>query len=94
MSSDVPGSETIPINHLGFQGEVYERGEEGFRTWRYRSNGLPSRPEITGPVEEEEEEEPMMPSDEQLEQLQKALEGKDINELYEEQERRRKEEED
>jgi hypothetical protein len=29
-----------------------------------------------------------------LEQLQKALEGKDINELYEEQERRRKEEED
>jgi hypothetical protein len=87
MTASVPNSETINVNYVGFQGEVYERGEEGFRTQRYRSSGLPSRPEITGPAEEEEE--PTAPNDEQMAQLEKALEGKDINTIFEEQERRR-----
>jgi hypothetical protein len=91
MSADVPNAETINVNYVGFQGEVYERGEEGFRARRFRSTGLPSRPEITGPAEEVNEE-PKAPSDDEMAQLEKALEGKDINALYEEQERRRQDE--
>lgn len=30
---------------VGFQGEVYENGEDGFRTWR-NDDGMPARPEI------------------------------------------------
>lgn len=92
MTDSVPDSEAINVNYVGFQGEVYDRGEEGFRTRRYRSTGLPSRPEITGPADEVEEEETTAPTDEQMALLEKALEGKDINALYEEQERRRQNE--
>jgi hypothetical protein len=94
MTPNVPGSEAVKVSFVGFEGEVYERDEEGFRTWRYISSGMPSRPEITGPKDEDEsddETDMSAPSDEQMEQLRKALEDKDINELYEEQEQRRKE---
>jgi len=32
-------------NRIGFQGEVYQEGEEGFRSWR-NPDGSPARPEI------------------------------------------------
>jgi hypothetical protein len=40
---------------------------------------------------DDDDAETTIPSDEQMEQLMKALEGKDINQVYEEQERRRRE---
>ena len=100
---DVPGAAQVKTNLVGFQGEVYDLGEEGFRTWRKRVDGSPARPEITGsPVSEE----PVTaapavptagntfldrpPTDEEMQRIEEMLQGKDINELYEEQERLRK----
>ncbi|GKY98860.1 hypothetical protein MPSEU_000842000 [Mayamaea pseudoterrestris] len=40
---------------VGFQGEVYEQGEPGFRTWRL-PDGSPARPEISGPQEQQLQE--------------------------------------
>ena len=108
-------SKAVKSSYIGFQGEIYERGEDGFRTLRYVNDGTPSRPEITGPVDaavdddmnddddidtdddddDDDDDDAsandvmVVPDDEQMEQIQKALEGKDINEIYEEQERRR-----
>ena len=99
-------AKTIKSNFIGFQGEIYDRGEDGFRTLRYIHDGTPSRPEITGPVDASENDDKndeydgdyddddddtmVAPNDEQMEQIQKALEGKDINAIYEEQEARRR----
>lgn len=95
MAREVPGADSVKANFLGFQGEVYDRGEDGFRTWRLTADGRPSRPEIVGPpmedddsTESDDEPSTRAPTDQEMEQLQKAFEGKDINELYEEQERR------
>ena len=100
-TSMVPTSTTmmmIKSSHVGFQGEIYEPGEEGFRTLRYTNDGTPCRPEITGPTDVNvaedhstvDDDDRTVPDDEQMEQIQKALEGKDINAIYEEQERRRR----
>ena len=95
MERDVPGADAIKANLLGFQGEVYERGEEGFRAWRLTADGRPSRPEVMGVQEDDDEGEDASdslataPTDEEMERIQQALEGKDINELYEEQQRRK-----
>ena len=86
--------EKIPNTFVGFQGEVYEGGEEGFRVWRRASDGGPGRPEIEGPAPDDAaatSSSAETPTDEQMERLQEALQGKDINEIYEEQERRRRE---
>jgi hypothetical protein len=90
VTDDAAGIKNILV---GFQGEVYDRGEDGFRTWRLTANGGPARPEFAGPVEEEEEYDDEMGrgiSDEDMAKIQKALEDKDINQVYEEQERRRR----
>jgi hypothetical protein len=99
MESDVPGAAAVKANMIGFQGEVYDRGEEGFRTWRLTDTGMPSRPEVTGPkddieyddTDDDDDEGTRAPTDEEMKQIQKALEGKDINDVYEAQEQRRKE---
>jgi len=77
---------------IGFQGEVYEGGEDGFRTWRTR-DGKPSRPEVSGPPspEQDQEEEIRAPTEEEMEDIQEKLKGMDINKVYEEQERRKRE---
>jgi hypothetical protein len=75
-------SPPIKSNLVGFQGEVYERGEEGFRTWRLE-NGLPARPQVQAPSDDLR-----APTDEEMEEIREALSGKDINEIYEEQQRR------
>lgn len=74
----------VKNNLVGFQGEVYERGEEGFRTWRLE-DGRPAKPEVQSPSQDEEYR---PPTEDELEKLQEALKDKDINELYEEQQRR------
>lgn len=88
-AKDDAGSTAIPNTYVGFQGEMYEGGEEGFRSERRLNDGGPGRPEIQGPPPQNEVV-TEAPSDEQMERLHQALEGKDINEVYEAQERRRK----
>ncbi|GAX27290.1 hypothetical protein FisN_23Lh142 [Fistulifera solaris] len=83
MEKDVPGAQSISNIMVGFQGEMYEPGEKGFRTWR-KDDGTPARPPVETPIQDEKR----MPTDEEMKELAKALEGKDINEIYEEQERR------
>lgn len=72
----------VKINTVGFSGEVYQQGEEGFRTWR-TEDGLALNPEVnTG-------SETRAPTDEEMSLIEEKLQGKDLNELYEEQERRK-----
>ena len=68
----VEGADKVKSNFVGFQGEVYQKGEEGFRTWR-TDDGLPARPEINPGGETRP------PTAEELAQLQQELQGRDIN---------------
>jgi len=88
----------LKANAVGFQGETYQGGEEGFRTWRL-DDGTPARPQVDGLKTEEPDlrnasEEgsggTRAPTDEELEFLQQKLGNRDLNALYEEQERRKK----
>jgi hypothetical protein len=79
-------ADTIPNVMVGFQGEVYDPGEPGFRTVR-TDDGRPANPEIQGPNDEPEEEF-RNPSDKEMQEIQQALEGQDIKKLWEEQQRR------
>lgn len=74
-------SKGIKSNMIGFQGEVYQNDEQGFRTWR-TNDGAPIKPEINP------DGGTRAPSDEEMAELEKQLEGQDINALYEEQQRR------
>lgn len=56
----------IKASMVGFQGEVYQDGEDGFRTWR-NDDGLPARPEINPGGETRP------PTPEELAQLQQEL---------------------
>lgn len=66
---------------VGFSGEVYQEGEEGFRTCRTK-DGRPAKPEIN------DGSEARSPSDEEMVQLEEKLQGQDLNALYQEQQRR------
>lgn len=99
MSQDVVGAVDMKTNLIGFQGEVYDRGEDGFRTWRLTANGMPSRAEIGGPDEDDDsfdfssddDTDARALTDEEMKRLSKVLEGKDIQDIYEEQQRRKNE---
>lgn len=71
----------IKNSMVGFQGEMYEPGEEGFRTCR-TEDGRPANPEIQAATTTR------APTDEEMAELEKKLEGQDLNALYEEQQRR------
>ena len=85
----------IKSSHVGFQGEIYEPGEEGFRTHAIPMMGhpvvrkLPALRSQDHNTVDDDDDVMTVPDDEQMEQI-KALEGKDINPIYEEQERRRR----
>ncbi|KAL7576029.1 hypothetical protein ACA910_000816 [Epithemia clementina (nom. ined.)] len=95
MERDVEGADQLKSMLMGFQGEMYEAGEEGFRTWR-NEDGTPAKAEIQSPSpadngigqQEEQKEEMRAPSEMEMVDIQKMLEGKDINEVYKEQQRR------
>lgn len=84
MSKEDPGGTVAKVKNIfiGFQGEVYQKGEDGFRTWR-TDDGLPARPEINPGGETRP------PTDEEYAQIQKELQGKDTDAIYEEQEGRK-----
>jgi hypothetical protein len=75
----------VKSNLIGFQGEVYDKGEEGFRTLR-KEDGTPVKPEIQYGAQEETRP----PTDEEMEKLEEAMQNSDvdISELYKEQQRR------
>jgi hypothetical protein len=79
----------VKSGFVGLQGELYGGGEEGFRTWRL-DDGRPAKPELQSPAEEEpkQEQENRTPTDQEMKEIEKKLQGKDLNELYEEQQRR------
>jgi hypothetical protein len=94
MERQVQGAEAVKNTMIGFQGELYQAGEVGFRTTRL-DDGRPAKPETkppsAGPGDEDEdagEDEMRPPTEEEMERLQQAMAGKDINEFYEEQQRR------
>lgn len=73
---EVEGADKVRNIEIGFQGEVYDSGEEGFRTWR-TEDGLPLKPEITEPKGEKR-----APTDEEMEKISEMLKGQDLNELF------------
>ena len=74
----VEGLDAIKPGFVGFQGEIYEGGEEGFRTWR-NDDGTPAKPEI---IDTPEKGEKRAPTDAEMEDIQELLKGKDLNELF------------
>ena len=84
MDRNAEGANEINKMLIGFQGEMHDPGEEGFRTLR-TDDGRPLKPEIvvapdggtTAPAGTED-----------LERLMETMKGMDLNKLYEEQERR------
>mmetsp|Transcript_25665 Transcript_25665/g.29787 ORF Transcript_25665/g.29787 Transcript_25665/m.29787 type:complete len:272 (-) Transcript_25665:492-1307(-) len=63
---------------IGFQGEIYDSGEEGFRTLR-TEDGLAMKDEI---VEPDGEKRP--PTDDEMEKINEMLKGQDLNALFKE----------
>ena len=60
---------------VGFQGEIYNQGEEGFRTFR-NEDGTPMKAEIIIPSEKR------APTDEEMEKISELMKGKDMQELF------------
>jgi hypothetical protein len=81
MERNVDGALGVSKYMVGFQGEIYQQGEEGFRTWR-TSDGRPTKPEVLPAGTKD------VNSEEELNQLLEKMKGMDINQLYEEQEKR------
>lgn len=94
MTPDVEGAKEIKSSAIGFQGEIYDKGQGmGFRTWR-TEDGKPSKPEIqtpspevqpaavkaeAGDAEQFSDEKFRAPTDAELEKLQAALQDKDMD---------------
>ncbi len=72
----VDGAGDVRNMEIGFSGEVYDPGEEGFRTWR-DEDGYALRPDIDEP-----EGEKRAPTDEEMEKISEMLKGQDLNELF------------
>jgi len=73
----VEGSGEVRNVEVGFQGEIYDSGEDGFRTER-TEEGLPLNPEIKQP------EETRVPTDEEIAEINEIVEGKDMKAILEE----------
>lgn len=86
ISRDIEGSESINVNMVGFQGEMYHPGEKGFRTWRL-PDGRPAKPQLQS-YGGNDCNDTRAPTEEEMAKIQDMLKGKDINAIYEEQERR------
>ena len=74
----VPNVDNVRNVEVGFQGEMYEGGEEGFRTQR-TDDGMPARPEIT---DEPKKGPKRAPTDEEYAEIQEILKGKDPAEFF------------
>jgi hypothetical protein len=59
-------------NMIGFQGEVYQEGEEGFRSWR-KKDGSPARPELNPGGESRP------PTEAEMEQVKLEMERQNVS---------------
>lgn len=86
MSPNVVDEDVTKINKMlvGFQGEMYDQGEEGFRTLR-TDDGRPLMPEIQVTPDGGST---AAASEEDLERLMATMGSMDLNELYKTQEAR------
>ena len=84
MERNVQGAKGIKSALIGFQGEMYEGGEEGFRTWR-NEEGKAARPQVQAPNADEVQDQI---DEEDMKKIEEMLQGQDINEIYKEQQRR------
>lgn len=82
-TDEVDGALKVRAVEVGFQGEMYDPGEEGFRTLR-NDDGLPKNKEVMGP-EDGEKGPKRAPTDEEMKDIQEMLKGKDLNELFKDQ---------
>ena len=73
----VPGADEVKNSFVGFQGELYESGEEGFRTLR-REDGLPLKQEIQADGEKR------LPTEEEKKEVNKVLQEKNLGSMFEE----------
>eukprot|EP00565_Helicotheca_tamesis_P003027 CAMPEP_0185739338 /NCGR_PEP_ID=MMETSP1171-20130828/35189_1 /TAXON_ID=374046 /ORGANISM="Helicotheca tamensis, Strain CCMP826" /LENGTH=225 /DNA_ID=CAMNT_0028410863 /DNA_START=157 /DNA_END=833 /DNA_ORIENTATION=+ len=73
--SETPGSKEVRAIEIGFQGEVYQQNEEGFRTIR-TEDGRPANPEVQ-PASETRN-----PTDAEMKKIQEMLDGKDLNDMF------------
>jgi len=71
------GSKGVRNIEVGFQGEIYDSGEEGFRIER-REDGTPAKPELHPPEER-------APTDEEMKKIGKMIEGKGMSAILDEQ---------
>ena len=88
-------------NFVGFQGEIYDQGEEGFRTWR-TGDGRAAKPQIIPATTSSTTSsstaagggaaaggtDETVASQEEMDRLLKVMDGLDVNELYKQQEKR------
>lgn len=81
MEQDISGADQVKNIMLGFQGELYENGEDGFRTCR-TEDGMPKKAEIETPAEKGEKR---APTDEEMKDIEQMLQGKDLNSFFEDQ---------
>jgi hypothetical protein len=65
-------AQQLKNNMIGFQGEVYQEGEEGFRSWR-KEDGSPARPELNPGGETRP------PTEDEMEQLRQEMDSKNIS---------------
>ena len=83
MERQVEGAAKVNKNFVGFQGEMYDQGDDGFRTWR-TNDGKAAKPEVNPGQNPGQDQEMATQAD--MDQLLKAMDGMDINELYKSQE--------
>lgn len=84
MDSSVDNVATVNKMLIGFQGEMYDSGEEGFRTLR-TDDGRPLKPEI---VVTPDGGSTATGTPEDMERLMSTMSQMDLNKLYMEQEKR------
>lgn len=81
MERSVNGADAIKNALIGFQGEMYQGGEEGFRTWR-NQDGRAARPPIKSPDADQVEKQI---DEEELKKIEERMqEQNDFNEAYKE----------
>lgn len=81
-TDEVEGALKVRAVEVGFQGEIYDQGEEGFRTLR-TDDGFAKNKEVVGPDGEKGPK--RAPTDEEMKEIQEMLKGKDLNEFFKDQ---------
>ena len=77
-AQSVLGANEVKNSFVGFAGEAYEPGEEGFRTLRTEDGGLPLKQEI------QPDGEKRIPTEQEKKDINKVLEEQNLGSMFEE----------